>query len=133
MLVNADGQSGIASCSPLVVLSGEGIDQSASGTCTNNAGLVSAVATATDIDINLTAPSVTVNMPMNGAVYANSVVTADYSCSDALSGIGSCSRGRSSTARTIDTSKKVTNKAFTVTGKDTAGNVTKTTVRYSVQ
>ncbi len=128
----SDAQSGIASCSPAVLLPTEGVDQSASGTCTNNAGLVSAVVTASNIDIDLTLPTVTVGVPADGASFArNSVVNVDYSCSDALSGIASCS-GRIIDGATLDTSRKVTNKAFTVTGKDAAGNVTKTTVRYSV-
>jgi hypothetical protein len=128
----SDGVSGIASCSPPIVLASEGVDQSASGTCTNNAGLVSMVATANDIDIDLTLPGVTVGTPTDGAVYVrNSNVSADYVCSDALSGIASCT-GPIVSGASIGTSRKVTNKAFIVTGKDAAGNITKTTVHYSV-
>ncbi|NNC91290.1 MAG: HYR domain-containing protein [Acidimicrobiia bacterium] len=52
------GGSGVASCSAAVVLSAEGAGQSESGTCTDNAGNTSAPASATDINIDKTAPSV---------------------------------------------------------------------------
>ena len=130
--VGSDRVSGIASCSPPVLLASEGVDQGASGTCINNAGLTSDIASASGIDIDLTLPSVEVSTPSEGAVYVrNSTVNADYSCSDALSGIASCT-GPVVSGASINTSKKVTNKAFVVTGKDAAGNITKTTVLYSV-
>jgi hypothetical protein len=53
-----DNLSGIATCDAAVVLTGEGAGQSASGTCTDLAGNVSAPATASGINIDKTAPLV---------------------------------------------------------------------------
>ena len=128
-----DTTSGIATCSAPVTLPVEGTGLEASGYCTNNAGLVSNTATASGIDIDLTAPGIIVTTPASGAVYAlNSVVTASYTCSDALSGIASCT-GPIVNRATIDTSKARSNVTFLITAKDSAGNITKRTVRYSVR
>jgi hypothetical protein len=78
--------SGIDSCSAPVVLSGEGSGQSASGTCTDLAGNVSAPATASDINIDKTAPVLSITTPEPYDV--EPVGTAlDFSASDALSGL----------------------------------------------
>jgi hypothetical protein len=82
-----DAASGIASCSAPVVL-GEGAGQSASGTCTDNAGHVSAPATASNINVDKTKPVVTLTGVTNGAAYtANGVPTAGCATTDALSGV----------------------------------------------
>jgi YVTN family beta-propeller protein len=82
----ADGLSGIAACDPDVVLSNEGAGQSASGTCTDLAGNVSAPATASDINIDKTAPALSITTPEPYDV--EPVGTAlDFSASDALSGL----------------------------------------------
>jgi len=52
----ADGLSGIAGCTAPALLSAEGVGQSASGICTDNAGNVSATATASGIKIDKTLP-----------------------------------------------------------------------------
>jgi hypothetical protein len=89
-----DGTSGIASCSDDVVLSSEGAGQSASGTCTDDAGNESVAATASGINIDKTAPSLSlVGGPANGGSYYFGSVPAIPTCneSDALSGLnGSC-------------------------------------------
>jgi hypothetical protein len=89
-----DATSGVASCSDDVVLGSEAAGQSASGTCTDNAGNESASATASGINIDKTAPSVSlVGGPANGASYYFGSVPAIPSCtaSDALSGLdGAC-------------------------------------------
>jgi hypothetical protein len=51
-----DGLSGVQSCSAPVVLSTEGANQSASGTCTDNAGNTSAPAAVSGIAIDRTRP-----------------------------------------------------------------------------
>jgi YVTN family beta-propeller protein len=82
----ADGLSGIAACDPDVVLSSEGAGQSASGTCTDLAGNVSAPATASDINIDKTAPALSITTPEPYDVEL--VGTAlDFIASDALSGL----------------------------------------------
>ncbi len=87
----SDSLSGIASCDAAVVL-GEGAGQSASGTCTDNAGNVSAPATVSDINVDETAPSATAtrtpDADANG--WNNSDVTVTFAGSDSLSGIASC-------------------------------------------
>ncbi|HXQ38874.1 MAG TPA: hypothetical protein VN843_33030, partial [Anaerolineales bacterium] len=88
-----DALSGIASCDAAVVLSGEGADQSASGSCSDKAGNT-ASATASNIDIDKTAPTVAlVGGPANGGIYYFGSVPAAPTCSasDALSGLdGAC-------------------------------------------
>src|SRR5262245_59955521 len=54
-----DTLSGLASCTPSVVKSSEGADQSATGTCTDNAGNTSAPVTVSNINIDKTAPTLT--------------------------------------------------------------------------
>ena len=63
-----DSLSGIASCSADVVLSNEGAGQSASGTCTDKAGNVSAAATASGINIDKT-PASLASSPSDGGSY----------------------------------------------------------------
>ena len=125
-----DAQSGIASCSPAVSL-GQGKGQSAAGQCRNGAGLLN-TATATGINVDLTAPGVTLSRPVGGAVYAlNSAVTAQYACADALSGLAACLGTVPNGAR-IYTSTRGT-RSFSVSALDVAGNTTTKTVSYTVQ
>ncbi len=84
----SDSLSGIDFCSAAVVLSSEGAGQSASGTCTDKAGNVSASATASNINIDKTAPEVTVTGVSDGATYTlGAVPAAGCSTTDALSGV----------------------------------------------
>ena len=91
----SDGLSGIDSCDAPVVLSSEGAGQSASGTCTDEAGNVSDPATVSGINIDKTAPTVAlVGGPADGASYYFGFVPAAPTCtaSDSLSGLdGTCS------------------------------------------
>ncbi|MDA0301422.1 MAG: PxKF domain-containing protein [Chloroflexi bacterium] len=86
-----DAMSGVASCAAPVVLSTEGAGQSANGTCTDNAGNVSAPATAT-INIDKTAPtaSAAAAPAPNGNGWNNTDVTVTFTGTDGLSGIASC-------------------------------------------
>jgi hypothetical protein len=128
-----DPHSGIASCTAPTVLASEGTAQSASGSCVDNAGHASALVTARNINIDLTLPTVDLATPAQGAVYPQgSFLTAEYSCSDALSGVAACT-GTLPGGSIIDTSRVRTNATFTVTGRDAAGNVTKVTRTYSVR
>lgn len=82
----ADALSGIESCTADAVLNTEGAGQSASGTCTDLAGNVSALATASGINIDLTQPIL--NLPANIIVEATgasgAVVNYSASTSDNL-------------------------------------------------
>jgi hypothetical protein len=127
-----DLQSGIASCTTPVVLSLEGAGQGASGQCTNNAGLASALAALSGIRIDLTAPGISITLPANGAVYRrNATVRASYACTDALSGIATC-LGTVPNGSRISTSTRGT-KTFKVTAVDKAGNTRQTSHTYTVQ
>jgi hypothetical protein len=91
----SDSLSGKDFCDADIVLSSEGAGQSASGTCTDKAGNVSDPATASGINIDKTAPNVSlVGGPQDGQSYYFGFVPAVPTCSanDLLSGLdGSCS------------------------------------------
>jgi hypothetical protein len=80
--------SGIASCTGSATLTGEGANQSASGTATDVAGN-SESATVSGISIDKTAPALAgaPTTSPNGNGWYNGDVTIDWTCSDALSGI----------------------------------------------
>jgi hypothetical protein len=124
----SDATSEIATCTGDAVLSGEGANQSASGTCTDNAGNVSAQATASGINIDLTDPNVTlVGGPADGASYYYGFVPAAPTCNanDALSGLdGACGV---TGYGTILGSHEVTASA-----KDLAGNTASDSHTYTV-
>src|SRR5207302_562837 len=89
-----DSLSGIASCSPAVVLNNEGTNQSASGTCTDIAGNVSAPSTATGINIDKTPPALTfgpASPAPNAAGWNNTNVAFSFTTADNLSGVSSTS------------------------------------------
>lgn len=76
-------------------------------------------------------PAVTITTPVNGASYAlKSTVDASYACSDATSGVDTCS-GTVADGAAIKTSSAGTKK-FTVTSTDNAGNKTTQSVSYTV-
>ena len=83
-----DNLSGVASCDADVVL-GEGAGQSASGVCTDNAGNVSDAASVSDINVDKTAPVVTVTGITDGAsfIVGEDVPAVGCSTTDALSGV----------------------------------------------
>ncbi len=124
----ADALSGIAACDPAVVLSDEGAGQSATGSCTDKAGN-SASATASGINIDKTAPSITwSNGPQDGASYYYGFVPAAPTCTaeDALSGLaGDCTISGYGTT--------VGSHTLTAAASDKAGNVKTETRRYTVR
>jgi hypothetical protein len=82
----SDALSGVASCSAPVVLGSSGADQSASGTAVDNADNT-ASASASDIDIDMTPPVVSL---VGGGTYTiDQTVSVTCSATDALSGIAS--------------------------------------------
>ena len=124
----SDSLSGLDSCDADVVLSGEGAGQSASGTCTDLAGNVSTSATASGINIDKTAPIVSlVGGPANGASYYFGSVPAAPTCSasDALSGLdGGCSVSGYSNA--------IGGHTVTANATDKAGNSASASATYTV-
>ena len=124
----SDALSGIDFCDAAVVLSSDGADQSASGTCTDMAGNVSALATASNIDIDKTNPTVSlVGGPANGGTYYFGFVPAAPTCSasDSLSGLdGSCPVSGYSNAAGSHT--------VTASATDKAGNSASASASYTV-
>jgi hypothetical protein len=82
-----DNLSGVASCGPDQTLTSEGAGQSVGGTAKDNAGNP-AQATVSGINIDKSAPSVSVTGVSNGATYIRgSVPTAGCDTQDSLSGV----------------------------------------------
>jgi len=119
----SDGLSGIASCSDPVVLSSEGAGQSASGSCTDNAGN-SASATASGINIDKTAPTLAPTVSPN-PVLLNGSAAASANASDSLSGVAS------SSCDSVNTSS-VGSYSVNCTATDNAGNSISASAGYSV-
>lgn len=77
------------------------------------------------------APKATIRKPANGASYAlNSKQIAAYTCTDATSGVATCT-GTVADKSAFPTSAPGSN-TFTVSATDIAGNVTSTSVTYTV-
>lgn len=143
-VVNADyscadevGGSGLASCVGDVP-SGSAIGTAILGahtftvTATDNAGNTSSVTHHYTV-VDVTAPTITLTTPPEGAVYMlNQVVNADYGCQDEAggSGLASCV-GNVASGTPIDTAT-VGAKTFTVTAADNASNTSSVTHHYSV-
>jgi hypothetical protein len=122
-----DGLSGIDFCDPAAVLNTEGAGQTASGTCTDEAGNESAPASET-ASIDKTEPLVSlVSGPADGGTYYFGFVPASPTCSasDALSGVdGSCSVSGYSTA--------IGSHTVTASATDKAGNSSSSSATYTV-
>ena len=129
--LGTDSQSGIVSCTSPIVLN-EGATQGAEGTCVNGSGLRSDPVSVTDINVDLTPPSVFITTPADGAIYARgSVVLAEFQCQDSLSGIIACN-GTVESGQRLNTNSRGT-RTFTVSARDAAGNITKQQYTYAVQ
>ena len=87
----SDALSGVAACASSQSLALEGASQSATGEGVDVAGN-RASAVAAPIDIDLTPPIIAASSspPPNGAGWNDTSVTVTFTCSDALSGIASC-------------------------------------------
>lgn len=127
-------QSGISTNTVAgATLTTEGAGQSVTntGSCVDAAGNEADSATVSGINIDKTAPDVLITTPLDGGSYTfKQTVLADWSATDALSGIESAV-GTAATSTPIDTSS-IGTKFFTVTATDVAGNINEVTVSYSV-
>lgn len=88
------------------------------------------VARTVGFAIDTVAPTVTIAAPNNRPYTLGQTVTANYSCSDAGSGIATCV-GTVANSASLDTSS-VGSKTFSVTATDRAGNLAMTSVTYTV-
>ncbi|HUF05600.1 MAG TPA: LamG-like jellyroll fold domain-containing protein [Aridibacter sp.] len=78
-----------------------------------------------------TEPVITVNSPTDGSYLLNQAANVSFSCSDAMSGVASCS-GTAADGSVLDTSSTGA-KSFTVNATDNAGNTASATVNYTVE
>jgi sugar lactone lactonase YvrE len=125
-----DALSGIKSVSDDVLLSAEGANQQAQGSAVDNAGN-SANATVGGINIDKTAPAITIDAPADGArLYLHQAATANWSVTDALSGVATTTASVADGAA-LDTSSPGTH-TVTVSATDAAGNTAEKTVSYVV-
>src|SRR5262245_801330 len=116
----ADTGSGIVSCPEPVTVTAEGHAQPVSGTVTDNAGNSS---TATlDINLDRTPPSIQGEPSATG--WTSSDVVVSFTCSDALSGVGTCADPITVTA---EGSQTVTGAA-----SDKAGNTATATATVTI-
>jgi hypothetical protein len=129
----SDGLSGLTDpATGSFVFSTEGANQSHTFTVHDVAGNSSA-ATVGSVNIDKSAPSVTINAPTAATYLLNQSVAASFVCSDAgspASGIDTCT-GPVNNGSNIDTST-VGSHTFTVTAKDKAGNTAPQSVTYNV-
>ncbi|HZO67486.1 MAG TPA: hypothetical protein VFB74_21005 [Kribbellaceae bacterium] len=118
----ADAQSGIATCTALVTVTGEGASQSVTGTAVNNAGST-AVTTVDDINIDKTPPVITAEVvgSPNSAGWYRSAPTVHFTCTDTLSGIDTCPGD-------VVVAGDGANQSVTGTAVDNAGNTAEFTV-----
>jgi hypothetical protein len=127
----ADGNlgSGVASCQPDVKVPGDGPNQSATGSATDNAGNTSS-ATVSGLKIDTTAPTVTVNGIKDNATYVlGTVPAASCTATDATSGVDS--NGCKITV-TGGLPNGVGSFSFTAKATDLAGNSTSVSGSYQV-
>lgn len=122
-----DALSGLASITPDTVVSSEGAGQTVTGTAVDVAGNSSSY-TVTGINVDKTAPAITIIGVANGATYNLGLVPqASYTAADALSGVAA-----SSGSLTGGDAQGLGQFTYTVTATDKAGNTTTTSVTYTV-
>ena len=125
-----DRVSGVSNCEVGWTITTEGGGQRVRGTAIDQVGNTATIVVG-DINIDKTAPIVTIASPAQDAVYlANDTILADWTVSDSLSGISSSS-GTVQSGLPIDTSVQGVN-SFTITASDEAGNAASVTHSYSV-
>lgn len=114
-------------------LTTEGYGQSMSNTglCLDRAGNVALGATITGINVDKTDPVVVINAPDETTYALNSVVRADWTVSDTLSGLDGSESGTEPSGSLIATNSFGV-KNFRVTATDLAGNTKTKIVKYTV-
>lgn len=121
---------GTPTCDPAVRLARDGAQQAALGLCRDAAGNASATQSEW-VNVDRTAPVVTVASPASTTYVRGAVVAADFSCRDDLSGVAVCD-GTVSSGGLIDTSTAGSGR-FVVTATDLAGNTTRKVISYRVR
>ena len=121
----ADALSGIESCTPPITVVTEGSNQLFTGTAVDKAGNSSTVSVALDIDKTLPIINSLATPAANANGWNNSDVIVDFTCSDNLSGIASCSP-----SQTVIT--EGANQLITGTAVDVAGNSANSVVTLNI-
>lgn len=127
-----DALSGVATTpNPFnIVVSTEGAGQTATGTCTDLAGNTKSK-TITDINIDKTAPVITLNTPADNSEYVRfDDILADWSADGGISGLDTSS-GTVPSGSLIDTTIAGTI-PFSITATDKAGNTASSNTSYIV-
>jgi FG-GAP-like repeat len=120
----SDKTSGVASCPSPVTVSTEGANQVVSGTATDLAGNTATASVTINLDMTPPAITGTINPPPDAGGYNSSAVTVTFNCSDALSGVASCS---SPVAVTTEGTTQVPGMA-----SDVAGNTASITINVNI-
>jgi hypothetical protein len=129
----SDSLSGLLSTTPDVTVSTEGAGQSATGTATDRAGNT-ATLTVNDINIDKSAPVITINSPVNMDYSTSGSLTLDFSATDALSGLdnvsGTLDGNPVTSGQTIDLANMAGSHTLTVTAGDVTGNEDSSSVTF---
>jgi ElaB/YqjD/DUF883 family membrane-anchored ribosome-binding protein len=130
-----DALSGIATCTAARTLT-EGANQTVSGSATDAAGNTS-IASVTAINIDKTAPTVTITSPTSASYLNTTQLPITWTATDALSGVASQSATFDSVAITNGQSITLLNQTIgthtvTVTATDNASNVKATSVTFAI-
>lgn len=131
---NGSAGSGVASCPAAVTLTGDGANQRASGTAEDLAGNVSLLAAVSGINIDATAPVITITgltqtMPYLLGAAPSLTCSATDATSDVIAAAGG---GTCSGTITGGTANGVGTFTYTARATDLAGNTATETVTYRV-
>jgi hypothetical protein len=134
VFVCADSGSGVATCPAPVPVTAEGAGQSISGTATDRAG--NSAQTAAVVNLDKTAPLVTVQSPASGATLTAASAAVSGTASDALSGIDQVTCNGSTAALsgsnfTCAVPLMSGSNAIAVRATDRAGNVQTVTLQVT--
>ncbi|MBB3063166.1 thrombospondin type 3 repeat-containing protein [Microbulbifer rhizosphaerae] len=121
----SDALSGVLSCPQERLLESEGRDQAVAATARDKAG--NTVETVTPVNIDFTPPEISVQASpaANAAGWNNTDVAVQFACSDALSGIASCSDAQA-------VSQEGAGLAITGLSEDIAGNSRSVSTRLNI-
>lgn len=125
-----DTLGGSPTCDPTVRLTRDGAQQGALGLCRDAAGNASTTQSEW-VNLDRTAPVLTITSPVATTYARGQVVVADFSCRDDLSGVSACD-GTVPSGVVLDTSV-VGSGRFTLTATDVAGNTIRKVVSYRVR
>ena len=132
--IRASGSDSISNptiCTTDQTLTTDTTGQAFNGYCTNEAGLKTDAASL-NVKRDVTPPVINITAPANNGVYIlNGTVASNYGCTDATSGVASCS-GPMPSGSNFSTNP-VSAHSFTVNATDQAGNPATLVYNYTVQ